>query len=65
MFFLNLDAWDKTHEHTGSPSESDDLVTPEEAIKDPLVLEFLDLKDEYSESDLEEALIKHLTDFLF
>ena len=45
-------------------SEPSDVVTPEEAIKDPLVLEFLDLKDEYSESDLEEALIQHLTDFL-
>src|ERR1700686_775133 len=45
-------------------SEPGDLVTPEEAIKDPFVLEFLDLKDEYSESDLEEALIQHLTDFL-
>ena len=46
-------------------SEPSDVVTPEEAIKDPFVLEFLDLKDEYSESDLEEALIQHLTDFLF
>src|SRR5713226_9013310 len=45
-------------------SEPGDLVTPEEAIKDPFVLEFLDLKDEYSESDLEEALIQRLTDFL-
>ncbi len=45
-------------------SEPRDLVTPEEAIKDPFVLEFLDLKDEYSESDFEEALIQHLTDFL-
>jgi len=27
-------------------------------------LNFLNLKDEYSESDLEEALIQHLTDFL-
>jgi predicted nuclease of restriction endonuclease-like (RecB) superfamily len=44
--------------------ESSDLVTPEEAIKDPFILEFLD-KDEYSESDLEEALIQNLTDFLF
>lgn len=42
----------------------DDEVTPEEAIKDPFVLEFLALKDEYSESDLEEALILNLTDFL-
>jgi predicted nuclease of restriction endonuclease-like (RecB) superfamily len=45
-------------------AEPSDAITPEEAIKDPLVLEFLDLKDEYSESDLEEALIRHLTDFL-
>src|ERR1039458_5202383 len=45
-------------------AEPDDLITPEEAIKDPFVLEFLDLKDEYSESDLEAALIQHLTDFL-
>jgi predicted nuclease of restriction endonuclease-like (RecB) superfamily len=44
--------------------EPRDLVTPEEAIKDPFILEFLDLKDEYSESDLEEALIQRLTDFL-
>ncbi len=44
--------------------ESSDAITPEEAIKDPFVLEFLDLKDEYSESDLEEALIQHLADFL-
>ncbi len=45
-------------------SEANDLVTPEEALKDPFVLEFLGLKDEYSESDLEEALIQHLMDFL-
>src|SRR5579862_9309181 len=41
-----------------------DAMTAEEAIKDPFVLEFLGLKDEYSESDLEEALIHNLTDFL-
>jgi predicted nuclease of restriction endonuclease-like (RecB) superfamily len=45
-------------------AEPNDEITPEAAIKDPFVLEFLDLKDEYSESDLEEALIQHLTDFL-
>ena len=45
-------------------AESHDLMTPEEAIKDPFVLEFLALKDEYSESDLEEALIQRLADFL-
>jgi predicted nuclease of restriction endonuclease-like (RecB) superfamily len=44
--------------------EPSDLVTPEEAIKDPFVLEFLDLKDEYSESDFEDALIQRLAEFL-
>ena len=33
-------------------------------IKSPYVLEFLDLKDEYSESQLEAALIHKLEDFL-
>lgn len=36
----------------------------EEELRDPYILEFLDLKDEYSESDLEEALIRHLEQFL-
>ncbi|ADV84461.1 PDDEXK nuclease domain-containing protein [Terriglobus saanensis] len=45
-------------------TESGDAITPEEAIKDPFVLEFLGLKDEYSESELEEGLVQHLTDFL-
>jgi predicted nuclease of restriction endonuclease-like (RecB) superfamily len=39
-------------------------LTPEQEIKDPYVLEFLDLKDEYSENQLEEALILHLESFL-
>ncbi len=42
----------------------DELLTPEEELKDPLVLEFLGLKDEYSESELEEALVLHLEHFL-
>jgi len=42
----------------------EDAVSPEEEIKDPLVLEFLGLKDEYSETDLEESLIHHLENFL-
>jgi predicted nuclease of restriction endonuclease-like (RecB) superfamily len=45
-------------------TEPGDAITPEQALKDPFVLEFLNLKDEYSESDLEEALIQHLADFL-
>jgi predicted nuclease of restriction endonuclease-like (RecB) superfamily len=41
-----------------------DELTPEEQIKDPFVLEFLGLKDEYSENTLEETLIRHLEAFL-
>ena len=42
----------------------DKRATPDDGIKDPLLLEFLGLKDEYSESVLEEALIRHLEHFL-
>jgi predicted nuclease of restriction endonuclease-like (RecB) superfamily len=48
----------------GERKEAADFVPVAEEIKDPLFLEFLDLKDEYSESDLEEALIRQLEDFL-
>ena len=37
---------------------------PDFEIKDPFVLEFLGLKDEYSEAELEEALIRELEQFL-
>ena len=48
----------------GQVPKPEDAVTPEEEIKDPLVLEFLNLKDEYSESELEAALIAQLETFL-
>jgi predicted nuclease of restriction endonuclease-like (RecB) superfamily len=48
----------------GGKPRPQDAVSAEEEIRDPLVLEFLDLKDEYSETDLEEALIRHLESFL-
>ena len=48
----------------GAKPKPQDKITPEEAIKDPYILEFLELKDEYSESELEEALILHLQHFL-
>lgn len=47
-----------------STPKSADAITAEEELKDPFVLEFLDLKDEYSESDLEDALIRHIESFL-
>ena len=48
----------------GALAKPQDLITPEESIKDPFVLEFLALKDEYSESQLEDALIHRLEDLL-
>ena len=49
---------------SGQQERPEDIALPGEQIKDPFVLEFLDLRDEYSESDLEEALIRHLETFL-
>lgn len=48
----------------GAQPRPADHLSAEEEIKDPFVLEFLGLKDEYSETDLEEALIRHLEAFL-
>lgn len=48
----------------GAKPKPEDRVSAEEEIKDPFVLEFLGLKDEYSETNLEEALIRHLQTFL-
>jgi hypothetical protein len=41
-----------------------DPADPADEVKDPFVLEFLGLKDEYSESELEERLIQSLESFL-
>ncbi|MEI6790517.1 MAG: DUF1016 N-terminal domain-containing protein, partial [Myxococcaceae bacterium] len=40
----------------GQIKKPEDALTPEEEIKDPFILEFLNLKDEYSEHELEAAL---------
>ena len=48
----------------GSKSRPGDAVSADDEVRDPLVLEFLGLKDEYSESDLEEALVRHVEAFL-
>ena len=48
----------------GQQERPGDIALPGEQIKDPFVLEFLDLRDEYSESDLEESLVRHLETFL-
>jgi predicted nuclease of restriction endonuclease-like (RecB) superfamily len=48
----------------GGKARPGDAVSAVEEIRHPLVLEFLGLRDEYSESDLEDALIRHLETFL-
>jgi predicted nuclease of restriction endonuclease-like (RecB) superfamily len=48
----------------GLVQQPSDVLTPEEELKDPYVLEFLGLKDEYSESELEAALIAKIESFL-
>jgi predicted nuclease of restriction endonuclease-like (RecB) superfamily len=57
------------HRLRGKPDRSIALSFPKDAnpddhIRDPFVLEFLNLKDEYSESELEQALIRELERFL-
>lgn len=48
----------------GTLPKPEDAMSLVDIVKDPYVLEFLDLKDEYSESDLEDALVHRLEDFL-
>lgn len=48
----------------GEKPKPEDAVSADDEIRNPLVLEFLNLKDEYAESDLEDALIRHLETFL-
>lgn len=48
----------------GAVASAGDSISADEEVRDPLVLEFLGLKDEYSETDLEEALLRHLESFL-
>ena len=48
----------------GQQPRPEDAVTIEETIRDPFLLEFLNLKDQYSETELEDAIIQHLQTFL-
>ena len=48
----------------GEKPQPEDGDSADEEIRNPLLLEFLGLKDEYSESELEDALIRHLETFL-
>jgi predicted nuclease of restriction endonuclease-like (RecB) superfamily len=49
---------------SGGKPRPEDAVSVEEEIKNPYVLEFLNLRDDYAENELEDALIRHLEAFL-
>jgi predicted nuclease of restriction endonuclease-like (RecB) superfamily len=49
---------------SGTRTLASDAITPDEEIKNPYLLEFLGLRDEYSETELEDALIGKLQAFL-
>jgi len=48
----------------GQQPQPDDAISARDEVRDPYLLEFLDLKDEYSETELEEAIIHRLEWFL-
>ena len=48
----------------GQEARPEDAISLEDEVRDPYLLEFLNLKDEYSESELEKALVHHLEWFL-
>ncbi len=48
----------------GQVARPEDALSLEDEVRDPYLLEFLNLKDEYNESELEEALVRHLETFL-
>lgn len=48
----------------GAKPRPEDAVSVEEEIKNPIVLEFLGLRDDYAETDLEDALVRRLEEFL-
>jgi predicted nuclease of restriction endonuclease-like (RecB) superfamily len=47
----------------GAKARPEDAVSVEEEIKNPYVLEFLNLRDDYAENELEDALVRHLEAF--
>jgi len=66
MLFERLSLSKDTKAVMKMAKEGQIIEKPEDAIKDPYILEFLNLKEEtaYTESQLEQALIDKLQDFL-
>jgi len=56
-------AYRRTRRARSQPAK-DDALPVDAHLRDPFVLEFLNLKDQYSETDLEDALIRSLEQFL-
>jgi predicted nuclease of restriction endonuclease-like (RecB) superfamily len=56
-------AYRRTRSASSLPAK-DEALPAEAHVRDPFVLEFLNLKDEYSETDLEDGLIQSLEQFL-
>jgi len=50
--------------NNGRRPQPDDHMTIAETINEPYLLEFLDLKDVYSESEAEDALVNRIQEFL-
>lgn len=48
----------------GSKAKPEDALSVDDEVRDPYLLEFLNLSDEYSENELEDALVRHLESFL-
>jgi len=56
-------AYQRTRRAKSVPAR-DEALSADAHVRDPFVLEFLNLKDEYSETELEDALIRSLEQFL-
>jgi predicted nuclease of restriction endonuclease-like (RecB) superfamily len=56
-------AYQRTRRARSVPAK-DEILPADAHVRDPFVLEFLNLKDEYSETELEDALSRSLEEFL-
>jgi predicted nuclease of restriction endonuclease-like (RecB) superfamily len=57
-------AYQRTGGARSSSPHKDESLPADAHVRDPFVLEFLNLKDEYSETELEAALVQRLEQFL-
>jgi predicted nuclease of restriction endonuclease-like (RecB) superfamily len=57
-------AYQRTRGARSRPSSGELILSADEHVRDPFILEFLNLKDEYSETELEASLIRGIEEFL-